>query len=788
MFAKKFLHWSAYCAVCLSFFLTTSCSEKNSDADYSLIPVPNEMKQLDGRFNLTENTPVNITSEVDSAGKSIIKNFVKDFEVVSGYQLTVNENVNTSNQGIEFVFNNAIENSEGYTLDIKSSYVRIEAANSKGFFYGIQTLKQLMPADIYSNKPVNSVQWSVPCIAVKDAPRFAYRGMMIDVSRHFFDVAEMKKILNVMALHKLNTLHWHLTEDQGWRIEIKKYPKLTEIGSIRKKTMIRKEWDNFDTTPYGGFYTQDEIKEIVQYAADRCINVIPEIDLPGHMMAALASYPNLGCTGGPYEVSGQWGVRDDVLCPGNEATFEFIEGVLAEVMEMFPSEYIHIGGDECPKVRWEKCAKCQARIKKENIKGDDKHSKEFFLQSYTMARVEDFLNKNGRRSIGWDEILEGQLAPDATVMSWRGMDGGIEAAKMGHDVIMTPNSHLYFDHYQTLNTADEPLAIGGFSSVEKVYSLNPIPDVLTAEEAKFVKGVQANLWTEYIPTNEQLEYQLLPRLAALSEVQWTQPDKKNWERFLASLGHIISIYDVMGFNYAKHIYEIIATYDVSPDGDGSIYVTMTTAGDAPIYYTLDGSEPTEQSNLYTAPVKIDKTSTIKAFVKRDNMQTRPFSKTFTFNKATGRSIVHNTNPTLKYASKGPSILVDGLKGDFNYSTGYWVGFMAEPMDVTIDLGQLTEVSSVTIGAMVQFGEWVFPPTKLAVWTADADGNFTERCIKDIPVAEESATDGLYTYSCDFAPVQAQKVRIVAETTKVIPQWHGARGLEGHMFIDEIVID
>ena len=784
-------HYGKLLAAPLSLLLfgLIACQGKVSENQYSVIPQPNELHPVSGNFRFDNSTVFHVSSALDKTCSSMIDSLIRQIEVTSGYRMKaeiVEDNEAMPQNGITFSLNKNIA-PEGYELTIDPNDVSVQASDRSGIFYAIQTLKQLMPTAIYGKQAVADAQWTLPCVEIKDAPRFGYRGVMIDVARHFFPKEEMKRVIDLMALHKLNNLHWHLSDDQGWRIEIKKYPKLTEIGSIRNKTMIRKEWDNYDTTPYGGFFTQEEIKEIVKYADERCINVIPEIDLPGHMMAALAAYPNLGCTGGPYEVSGQWGVRDDVLCPGKEETFTFIEGVLTEVMELFPSKLIHIGGDECPKVRWEKCPHCQARIKKEGLKANQKHSAEFFLQSYVTARVEKFLNDHGRQIIGWDEILEGELAPNATVMSWRGMDGGIEAARLHHPVIMTPNTYVYLDYYPTLNTQDEPLAIGGYNPIEKVYSLDPVPSALNEDERAYIIGAQGNLWAEYILSSDHLEYMLLPRLAAVSEVQWTQTGNKNWDRFLGSLDHIISVYNEMGVNYGKHIYEISATYDV-PSTDGTVMVTLSTQGDAPIYYTLDGNEPSEQSQLYKEPIQIKENSTLQAMVKRENMKTRIFKKEFRFNKATGKLPTLNSAPTEKYTFAGASILTDGLRGDFNYSTGYWMGFMNEPMDITIDLGTPTTVSSVKIGTMIQVGEWIFPPTKITVWTAGKDNNFLKQGETEIPLATADIKDGLIEYSCLFKETEANKIRILIDTTSAIPDWHGARNEKAHMFIDEVIVE
>ncbi|MEG2573342.1 MAG: family 20 glycosylhydrolase [Bacteroides sp.] len=771
-------------------FTLTAWQEKEITFDYQLVPMPNELIAKPGYFILNNEKPLYVSSELLNTSGSIINSFVIQLKETSGYATSIKSlksNKPLPEKGILLTINKELAE-EAYKLNITENRVLVEASTRKGLFYAIQTIKQLFPVAVYGSNDSSTTEWILPCTEIKDAPRFGYRGMMIDVARHFFPTEEMKRIIDVMSMHKLNTLHWHLTDDQGWRIEIKKYPLLTEIGSRRFKTMIGKEWDNYDNTPYGGFYTQDQISEIVEYAKERCITIIPEIDLPGHMMAALSAYPSLGCTGGPYEVSGQWGVREDVLCPGKEETFTFIKDVLTEVMELFPSQYIHIGGDECPKLRWKECAHCQARIKEEGIKGDTKHTAEFFLQSYTTKRVETFLNEHNRKLIGWDEILEGELAPNATVMSWRGMDGGIEAARLQHPVIMAPNSYVYFDYYQTLDTQNEPLAIGGYNPLEKVYSLEPAPAVLSEQERKYIIGVQANLWTEYILSNEQLEYMLLPRLAALSEVQWTQPGNKNWERFLHGLQHIVTIYDRLGLNYGKHIYEVSGSYTIN-SAKGTVMVELTTQGDAPIYYTLDGTEPTLNSIRYTNPIEISGECTLQALVNRANVKTRVFKKSFKFNKATGRKITLNAKPTEKYTFSGASILTDGLRGDFNYSTGYWLGYKDNHMDMNVDLGKATSVSSVKIGTMVQFGEYIFPPTKITVWTASGKGGkFVKRGEIAIPIAKDGAKDGLFEYTCRFKKVEATQMRVLVETTSSIPEWHGAKGEKAHLFVDEVVVE
>ena len=518
--------------------------------EYNVVPLPVTMNEQPGRFYLNSDVPVvvNASQEVKNIASSLSTTVLD----VAGIKLKPGGELHENVPTIVFDSIPGMEK-EAYKLSVTPQQIKITASTPNGFYYGLQTLYQLLPVAIYSKERARNAEWSVPCVEIEDTPAFRYRGAMLDVCRHFASIDYIKKFIDVLAVHKMNTFHWHLTDDQGWRIEIKKYPKLTEIGSIRKETGIGRSRTEFDGKPYGGFYTQDEIRDIVKYAQERFVTVIPEIDLPGHMLAALAAYPELGCTGGPYEVARHWGVFPDVLCIGNEKTYEFLEGVLSEVIELFPAKYIHIGGDEAPRTRWAVCPKCQALVKKEGLKADKKHTSEDRLQSYCMKRVEQFLNERGRQIIGWDEILEGDVAPNATVMSWRGMQGGIEAAKLKHDVIMTPNDYVYFDYYQSADKEQEPMAMGSCITVEKVYNFEPVADELADEEKKHILGAQANVWTEYIGTPEHVEYMMVPRMAALAEVQWMMPEKKSYQGFLNRLGSLAEFYKRDNVNYAKHI-------------------------------------------------------------------------------------------------------------------------------------------------------------------------------------------------------------------------------------------
>ncbi len=532
--------------LCAALALFAACSQPlpNPEA-FSVIPCPNEVSLSQGAFNV-KGVAVSVDPALDEASQAAVQRFVSALETASGVKTK-------SGKALSFVLNANLA-PEQYVIDIQPKAARVEASALNGFVYACETLKQMLPAAIYGSTVKADAGWVLPCAHIEDQPRFAYRGMHLDPCRHFFTIEETKRYLDVMAAYKLNRFHWHLTEDQGWRMEVKAYPKLTEVGAWRNGTVIKKDWNSNDGIRYGGFYTQEQMKEIVAYAAERGITVIPEVDLPGHMVAALAAYPQLGCTGGPYEVWTRWGVAPDILCAGNEEIYTFLEAVLTELIDIFPSEYIHIGGDEAFNeemgIPWDHCPKCAAKMKELGIKKGPmaKH----YLQNYVTARMQDFLNSKGRKIIGWDEILEGNLAPGATVMSWRGVSGGIEAAKRGFDAIMTPNSFMYFDYYQSEERDKEPFGIGGFLPVEDVYAYEPF-EGLEESAQSHILGVQANLWTEYIATPEHLEYMLLPRMCALSEIQWCQAGKKDYYRFNQSLNHSFAMFDAMGLSYCMDV-------------------------------------------------------------------------------------------------------------------------------------------------------------------------------------------------------------------------------------------
>lgn len=748
-------------------------------ADFNIIPRPQQVNvSNDAPFTLSAKTVISLgtNSQNMKRNANMLASYI---EQATGIRPAVGKSKNGT--AIVLTIDKTIANAEGYKLDADAKQIRIAGASAAGVFYGIQTLRKSLPL---VNGKASKV--SIPAVHIADAPRFAYRGTHLDVSRHFVTADSVRQFIDMLALHNINRFHWHLTDDQGWRIEIKKYPLLTQIGSKRAQTVIGHNSGKYDGKPYSGFYTQKQIRDIVKYAADRYITIVPEIDLPGHMQAALAAYPDMGCTGGPYEVWQKWGVSDNVLCAGNDKTLTFIDNVLKEITQLFPSKYIHVGGDECPKTQWQKCPKCQARIKSLNLEAKDGHSAEERLQSYIITHASNYLKSLGRNTIGWDEILEGGLAEGATVMSWRGESGGIAAAKQHHDVVMTPNSYLYFDYYQSLDMANEPLAIGGYLPLETVYSYEPMPKELTADEARHIIGVQANIWTEYMPTFKQMQYMALPRLAALSEVQWSQPALKDYNSFTNRLTEFTHMYDRLGYNYAKHLYNVAIHVD-SDNKWREILIHMTTAGNAEIRYTLDGTEPTANSTLYTGAIVLQKSAKIRAAAFRDGKRSSVTSQDISFNKATACP-VELLQPTHKnYTYKGGATLTDGLLGDKGFGTGRWLGFSGNDLEAVIDLKQNTDVSSVSLNTCVDKGSWIFDARNIEV-SVSADGkSFTKVASKSLPALEEQTPDNIYTYELTFPQTTTRYVKLTATSEHNIPEWHGGKGKPAFLFVDEISV-
>ena len=754
-----------------------ACNDNTPTANYQVVPLPQEITITEGTsFTLDET--VAIAYQGDEAMKQNATFLAEHIKEKVGLDLPITNQ--SSNKAIRLSVENSGDNPEGYQLTVSADGIAIIGASPAGVFYGIQTLRKALP--------VTKGKAKLPAVEINDYPRFSYRGAHLDVSRHFFTVDSIKRFIDILALHNINRFHWHLTDDQGWRFEMKKYPKLSTIAAERSETVIGRNSGEYDGQHYGPFqYTQDDCREIVAYAAERHITVIPEIDLPGHMQAALAAYPEFGCTGGPYEVWKMWGVSENVLCAGNDATLGFIEDVLTEIVDVFPSEYIHVGGDECPKTEWEKCPKCQARIKALGLKDDDKHSAEMYLQSFVISHAEKFLNSKGRKIIGWDEILEGELAPTATVHSWRGISGGLEAAKKGHNCIMSPNTFMYFDYYQTKHTADEPLAIGGYVPVETVYNYEPMHPSLTPEQQKHIIGVQANLWTEYIHTFTHVEYMELPRMAALCEVQWCKPENKDFEDFKQRIIPLVELYDIKGYNYAKHIFDVNATFTTDTTKN-CIIAELSTIDGRPIYYTTDGSEPTETSAIYKKPIEIKANCTLKAKGIGKRGATRQFSEDITFNKATAKPITLLQPTHRSYGYGGAPTLTDGLKGNHNYRTGRWLGFAGNDFEAVIDLQKTEEVSQVSLSTCVEKGDWVFDARGLIVSVSEDGELYTDVFCEEYPAMTEKNPNQIYSHELNFSPVKARYVKVKALVEHSMPDWHGAKGYGAFLFVDEIAVN
>lgn len=737
-----------------------------------IVPQPNKIELPDGYFQLNSETKIIFESGNDEISK-LADHLCQYLKFSSGLKLNMAERKikkKTKENTITLSINNfsTSDNPESYTLTVSPKGIIISAPSAHGLFYGIQTLKQLIPTD---------KSLSIPAVYIEDSPRFRYRGMHLDVGRHLFPVDFIKKYIDLMSIYKLNTFHWHLTEDQGWRIEIKKYPELTKTAAYRNGTQIGKS-SEIDTIRYGGFYTQDEIKDIVAYAAERYITIIPEIEMPGHSVAALAAYPELSCTGGPFEVRKIWGVSDDIYCAGNEKTFEFIENVLTEVMALFPSQYIHIGGDEAPHGRWAACPKCQKRIHDEGLKDEGE------LQSYFIKRIEKFLNDKGRKLIGWDEIIEGGLAPDATVMAWRSVDAAIEAANQGHDVIMTPNDVLYFDHYQS-NPDTEPLAIGGHTTLKAVYNYEPIPPVISPENAKHFLGPQANIWTEYAGSPDIVEYRAYPRALALAEIAWTQPENKNWDSFINRLDNQYPRLSAMDVNYCKGIYVV----DIDPvkTDNGIRFQLSSEINKAEIRYTTDNTVPNKNSALYTTPVQVENSCTLKAAVIVNGEAAGIVnSRQITLNKAFGKPVTYTLPYSFKYKATGDIALTDGLNGGSVYKSG-WQGFDGTDADFTVDLGSIMPVNTISIGTITDPKAWVLFPENVQ-FSVSSDGKEWLALPKVFFTNDGYKPKQTASAKVNAAGISARYIRVSATGAKKLPEWHEYKGEPCWLFFDEIAVE
>lgn len=570
----------------------------------AIIPQPLHLTTGKGFFTITGKTQILFTSE--GAGlEAVAKQLADGLREHTGLQLPVSElQPGKTKNAIILRLQADTLGEEGYHLMVNNAGVEIRATRPAGAFYASQTLYQLLPVEETAKVSVR-----VPAVTITDKPRFGWRGLMLDVGRYFYAVDYIKRYIDYLAMHKMNTFHWHLTEDHGWRIEIKKYPRLTSVGAWRKGTQYNNR-DRINNTPHGGYYTQDQIREVVAYAQSKFVTIVPEIEMPGHSYAAQVAYPELSCTRQPSEMLVQWGIQKDIFCAGREHTFNFLEDVLSEIAALFPGEVIHIGGDEAPKNRWKACPDCQRRIKEEGLK--DEHE----LQRYFITRIEKFMQTKGKRIIGWDEILEGGLAPNAIVMSWRGEAGGIAAAKMHHEVVMAPNHFMYLDYYQG-EPYLEPYSIGGFLPLRRVYSYEPVPAELSTEQAQFIRGVQANIWCEYIHNPDHADYMTLPRAAAVAEVGWSAPENKDWEDFTRRMETQYRRYDRLGIHYAKSAYNVSIKVEKDPSGISARVSLDNDAYHSDIHYTTDGAEPTATSPRYERPFTVGVPSTIKAATFKD---------------------------------------------------------------------------------------------------------------------------------------------------------------------------
>lgn len=761
----------------VAFMMITSIKGLNAGS-INIVPVPMEVTEGNGIFIINSATLILIDETNGTTEMADL--LVQKIKHSSGLVLET-KSYNAAfpkNNSIVFTTLGADANlgQEGYTIDITETNVNIRSISANGFFYGLQSLFQLLPADI-EKQGSGLKTYSLPVVNIKDKPRFKYRGMHLDVGRYMFPVEFIKKYIDLMAMYKLNTFHWHLTDDQGWRIEIKKYPKLTEIGSIRKGTQIGKT-EQSDSIPYGGFYTQEQAREIVAYAASKYITVIPEIEMPGHSVAALTAYPSLACTSGPFEVLTHWGISDDILCAGNDSVFTFIQDVLTEIMDIFPSTYIHIGGDEAPKVRWEKCPKCQARIKAEGLKDEAE------LQSYFIKRIEKFLVSKKHRLIGWDEILEGGLAPEATVMAWHGIQAAIDAATQGHDAIMTPVDYCYFDYYQADPTI-EPEAIGGYLTLKTVYSYNPVPQVLPFEQSQHIIGVQGNIWTEFLKTPESVEYMAFPRMIALAEVAWSQQNRRDWNDFISRMDNQFPRLDYLDVKYSKGSFAV----DISTlrDNNRNLVVLSKETNKMGIRYTLDGSNPNASSSLYYKPFELSQSALVKAALfDNDKIAGNINQREIVVCKASGKPVTIIKPYSFKYPGNSDQAMTDGLTGTDSYKSG-WQGYEGTDMEFMVDLLQPAKISSVKLNFVKNPADWVLFPTEV-IFSLSLDGKTWKKLKSTKFDASSPSEKEIKTAANTFPETEVRFIKATATSPKVLPKWHEYKGAPCWIFADELIVE
>lgn len=758
--------------------LAVACN-KRVVADYNVIPQVQNLSVKDGDVYVFDSSRKLVYDNQDS--RRSLELFAQDLEELVGIRPSVAAGTSEdAKDNVYFTLGLQDGGKEAYSINVSSDGILVRAVAPEGIYRATRTLLKSV-----GTEKTSSVEF--PSAEVSDWPRFGYRGLMLDVSRHFSDVEMVKRTIDMLALHQLNIFHWHLTDDQGWRIEIKSHPELTEIGAWRDDTVVGRYLGGTDYPTdgkrHGGFYTQEQIREIVAYAKERYIEIIPEIDLPGHTSAVLAAYPQLGCEDKEYKVANRWGVIRDVLCAGNPASLDLFKDIMDEVCDLFPGKYIHLGGDECVKDRWKACPKCQRKIRELGLKDVGRYSKEDYLQSWFMGEVASYVQSKGKRVIGWDEILEGVPMDDSVIMSWRGTEGGITAARMGHDVVMTPTSDMYFDQSQTLASQLEEIPVGGFINVMKVYSYEPLPASLTPEQQKHILGCQANVWCEYMPEERIRQYQILPRLAALSEVQWTMPERKNYKDFLKRLPKMLSIYDHYGYNYAKHIFDVACSYSVNVE-KGSIDVFLSTLGNDPIYYTLDGTSPqTKKAMLYDdTPIVISSPSELKVSVLRNGK----FTKEETLfkldcNKATFKKVNISTTLNIMQAHLPHEILTDGIIGSLRCDDYRWMSCTGR-MSLVLDLGKSESFSRIGWVALNSKSENILVPQNVKIQISE-DGK--QYCtILDIEKNHEIQAE--QSVECISEEVGAQTARYIKMDfdsykypDKTSPSW---------VFLSELIVE
>lgn len=767
-----------------------SCNEekKNVKHPINIIPKPVKINLAKGEFVVNKNTKVNISIENNEL-RLIASDFAELLKIIKHSDLKIQtvKKVDDLDNEIRFclVNDNLKYGNEGYSIDVTEKGVLMTAHKPAGLFYAVQTIKQIMPYQVYNLDSIKNIDLSIPYLNIFDKPRFSWRGNMLDPSRHFISVDFIKKNLDYLASLKMNIFHWHLTDDQGWRIEIKSLPKLTELGAWRVDRNDEEWWGRKPQLPgekadYGGFYSQEEIKDIIQYANKRYITIIPEIDMPGHSQAAIASYPEISCDGRVYYVATGGVATDNTYCPGKEATFEFTEKVLNEVMELFPSEYVHIGGDECNKEAWKICPDCQKRIRIENLNDEQE------LQSYFIRRIEKTINSKAKKMIGWDEILEGGLAPNATLMSWRGETGGITALKAGHEVVMTPNQYCYLD----LKQGDAELEPNyGYSQLllSTVYSYNPIPQELSEEEANLILGIQGNLWGESMQNDYDLNYMLFPRLFAIAEVAWSPQELRNFKEFIPRMEYALKRLDVQGINYANSAYNVSVFMDINKNTN-KLMVKLRSEIKNDIRYTTDGSEPDINSELYQNPFEISETTIIKARSFINNKASKKLTvKTIKLHKAAGKKVELSTLVSEKYNS-GDYALTDCIRGGMDFTNNRWMGFEGKDFEAIIDLGEKTIINSITASFLHDTKSWIFIPEEIEIAISE-DGSLFES-IKIINNTEEAHSNGkfLKEFNVKVKNITTRYIKVKAKSIGVCPDWHRGAGGKAWIFIDEIIVD